>query len=825
MALEAWFGRLEADWEGGFSESILRYARSLYRDGEVRAVELTLENAIIHGNRKQKDLYSLVEWSDGKMAVRSSTRDRAMGYALAAAGIYEIEELIADEIGAVPMDPDARELEKPCGFLGPVTEAETPDTRPDRPLVLRFSTCPQGLVYFASWAPRDCDRSEPVFLNGGDFSEKLTPGEREAIIRLTTMARRCGFENRARDGRYLLKDPQRLAAFGRVDLPLWRERFQVETDDSVDILSEGVRTVEVELRADSREDHMAWQWNFKLGAESLPDGCLRNLLRNPSQTVFDESFGLLRINRDQTDLVESCHAILQDSPGGKLPHYMVFSLFGQSQIKLKLSAGLARWRKTLLKGPSSTDKGALEVLRPYQLRGVEWMKHLCEHGCHCLLADEMGLGKTLQVIALIATRPIPGRSHLIVCPASVVPVWESEIAKFFPSLRVEKLKSDHLFGEVAEPAIWLTSYSQLRRQKHLLDATRFGYVVLDEGQQIKNPDAKSTLACMSIKSDHRLVLTGTPLENRQLDLWTLFRFLLPGLLGNRRRFTEAAEKGGPEFPRMLKQQIAPFVLRRTKKKVMSELPEKVEMELMCPMSELQLREYDRLTREGVASLGEDMDRNVGPRALSFFNLLMRLRQVCCDPGLLPWSRAGIEQSGKIGTLLDRVEEALQSGHKVVVFSQFVALLKRVKTGLERRLGELTIFELTGKTVDRSRPVAEFQNCPETAVILVSLRAGGTGITLHAADYVFLLDPWWNPAVEAQAVDRVHRIGQDKPVFVYRMITRGTIEERMEALKASKLEVFDSVVGGLADVSRFKNHYRSLSELIALTDHPQDRPTD
>jgi SNF2 family DNA or RNA helicase len=378
------------------------------------------------------------------------------------------------------------------------------------------------------------------------------------------------------------------------------------------------------------------------------------------------------------------------------------------------------------------------------------------------------------------------------------------------------LKTGHDFTSRKDDVLWLASYTQLRKHKHLLEGVEFGYSILDEGQFIKNPDAKVTQACFAIRARHRLVLTGTPLENRQLDLWSIFRYLLPGLLGSRTSFEAALNTDRAGTLERLRAQLAPFILRRTKNEVAQELPPKVEMDLLCPMTDVQRTEYARICGEGVQRLGDDVSAAMREKSFGFLALLTRLRQVCCDPDLLPWLKAPLSDSGKLNLLVEKLAEIVGSGHKVVIFSQFVMLLDRVREALATQFPDLPRFELTGMTLDRQKPVQAFQGASGAAIMLVSLKAAGTGITLHAADYVFLLDPWWNPAVEAQAVDRVHRIGQTNTVFVYRMVTAGTIEERIQALKAAKKDLFDKLVGGLGGDFDLSQHFSSLQSLIQLT---------
>jgi SNF2 family DNA or RNA helicase len=532
--------------------------------------------------------------------------------------------------------------------------------------------------------------------------------------------------------------------------------------------------------------------------------------------VILPTVGIVTLPTDRLDSLKAWQRnVAETHADGSLSPYLIFSLFNDARFKLTLSPELEAWRSSVVTA-TAVEKPWLEILRPYQRRGVEWLHHLCDVGCHGLLADEMGLGKTLQVISLLAARPVAEMPTLVVCPASVVPVWREELARFAPQLAVDVLKSGHDFTSRKGAVIWLASYTQLRKHKAMLDSNEFGYAVLDEGQFIKNPDAKVTQTCFAVRARHRIVLTGTPLENRQLDLWSIFRYLLPGLLGSRSGFEASLNADRLNTLTRLRTQLAPFILRRTKNEVAKELPPKVEMELFCPLTDVQRAEYARICSEGLNRLGDDVGTAMREKSFGFLALLTRLRQVCCDPDMLPWLKAPLSDSGKINLLVEKLAEVISSGHKAVIFSQFVMLLDRVREALATQFPDLPRYELTGMTLDRQKPVQGFQNAQGAAVMLVSLKAAGTGITLHAADYVFLLDPWWNPAVEAQAVDRVHRIGQTNTVFVYRMITAGTIEERIQALKASKRDLFDKLIGGLGGDFDLSQHFNSLQSLIQLT---------
>ncbi|MFI5356246.1 MAG: DEAD/DEAH box helicase [Opitutales bacterium] len=565
------------------------------------------------------------------------------------------------------------------------------------------------------------------------------------------------------------------------------------------------------------------RWIFRAGERLLTATEVNTLLKHGGRPVILPNLGIVSLTSERWESFQSWQKSVSETHGdGTLSPYLIFSLFNDARLKLTLSPEIEAWRQQVLAAPSA-PRPLPELLRPYQRRGVEWLGHLCDVGCHGLLADEMGLGKTLQVITLLATRPLADKPSLVVCPASVVPVWQEEIARFFPHLSVEVLKAGNPFTTNRPGVTWLASYTQLRKHRELLPACEFGYAVLDEGQFIKNPDAKVTQTCFAVRARHRIVLTGTPLENRQLDLWSIFRFLLPGLLGSRTGFENALHADRQGTIERLRIQLAPFILRRTKKEVAQELPPKVEMDLLCPLTNVQRAEYSRICSEGLERLGDDVGTAMREKSFGFLALLTRLRQTCCDPDMLPWRKSPLADSGKIMLLVEKLAEVVGSGHKVVIFSQFVMLLDRVRAALEQNFPELPRYELNGMTLDRLKPVQAFQGAPGAAAMLVSLKAAGTGITLHAADYVFLLDPWWNPAVEAQAVDRVHRIGQTNTVFVYRMVTAGTIEERIQELKADKKDLFDKLIGGLGGDFDLSQHFTSLQSLVQLTTQAEPDP--
>ena len=819
-ALEVWFANVGMDWEQSFSKETLFRGREIYRKGQISGVELANDEAIVHCKFARKDTcYAVIEWTPSGPKVRSSIDDDALGEAVGVGGLYEVEELIADEIDPLPYEPKT-ETEEILKESKTVAELEVAVARCLTPKLEGLSS---GLRLTAYWTNVDFSQ-EPAFRSD---EAPIHPAEREALVRLTGRARKAGFKFRRDFNDFMLFDGERIAPFFSHVLKRWDADFDtIDLDLEAQRMAEGVREVKVIGRVESLgEEQMCVDWRLKIGRQWLDAEDGERLVKAGRGIHVVRGLGLVNIGEDQSAaLAEWRVATASNSEKAQTwPRYMVFSLFGKRGAELDLEEELSAWREQLLEEESCDAKTLPKFLRDYQAHGVHWMAKLRDLGCHGLLADEMGLGKTLQVLTLLKSYPIENKNSLIVCPASVVPVWQSEARRWYPKIQTEVLRSgcDFSNDSSTNSKLWIASYTQLRRHKHLLDQRQFGYAVLDEAQQIKNPDAKVTQACCAIQAECRLALTGTPIENRLLDLWTLFRFLMPGLLGSRRRFEDAVESDNAGFREVfadrLRQQLTPFILRRQKDKVGKDLPPKVEMDLICPVTDLQGQTYENLLDRGRDELGNDLQSAMQTKSMHFFSLLTRLRQACCDPGLIPDVNADIQQSGKIQILLTRLEEALSGdgARKVVIFSQFLSLLKRLKPLLKTAFPKVALLELSGETKERAKPVETFQNTKEPAVILVSLRAGGTGITLHAADFVFLLDPWWNPAVEEQAVDRVHRIGQDRRVFVYRMITQGTIEERIQQLKKEKRELFENALGHLGSAKDLAEHFVDLEELAKL----------
>jgi superfamily II DNA or RNA helicase len=461
------------------------------------------------------------------------------------------------------------------------------------------------------------------------------------------------------------------------------------------------------------------------------------------------------------------------------------------------------------------------TLRAYQRDGLGWLQFLQRFGLGGCLADDMGLGKTVMVLALLAARQqeltdATRRPSLVVAPRSLVFNWRQEAARFAPTLRILDYSGggrEALRNTFAEHDVLLTTYGTLRRDASQLSNVAFDYVVLDESQAIKNAATVSAKTTRVLNARHRLALSGTPIENHLGELWSLFEFLNPGLLSTATAFNRAGagRRVDAATAGMLAQALRPFILRRTKDQVASDLPPKTEQTLYCELERPQRALYDELLahyRHTLLNGSGGTAAGLGRAKLQVLEALLRLRQAACHPGLIDRGR-GSEASAKLDVLVPRLVEATEEGHKTLVFSQFTSLLAILRAQLDA-LG-ITYEYLDGRTRDRQSKVERFQSAPDCKLFLISLKAGGLGLNLTAAEYVFLLDPWWNPAVEAQAIDRAHRIGQTSHVFAYRLIARNTVEERVLELQQQKRGLADAIL--TEDNSLIRNLRREDLELL------------
>ncbi len=442
-------------------------------------------------------------------------------------------------------------------------------------------------------------------------------------------------------------------------------------------------------------------------------------------------------------------------------------------------------------------------MRPYQTEGFHFLAYLTENRFGGVLADDMGLGKTLQTLAWLAWLRSKQTADakklapsLVVCPKSVTDNWRAEAERFYADLRV------HIWrGEPAEELVAarekydliVINYSQLRYLSPAIAEVLWQAVILDEAQYIKNPDSQTAQAARALKADFRLALTGTPIENRLLDLWSIFNFAMPGALGNRAHFLKRFNsQDDPLARRRLAARVRPFLLRRTKNQVAKDLPDRVEEDLLCEMEGDQKMLYRaELKRARQLILGLKSPKQLNEERFNVLTSLLRLRQICCHPALVDETLRETE-SAKLAALEDLLEPLMEEGHKVLVFSQFVTMLDLLRDKMKQR--GWPHFYLAGSTENRGELVKDFQSANGGAVFLISLKAGGFGLNLTAASYVVLFDPWWNPAVENQAIDRTHRIGQTSKVMAYRLLLRDSIEQKIRALQKQKASLMDDVLG-------------------------------
>ncbi|MDX8390533.1 MAG: DEAD/DEAH box helicase [Mariprofundaceae bacterium] len=450
-----------------------------------------------------------------------------------------------------------------------------------------------------------------------------------------------------------------------------------------------------------------------------------------------------------------------------------------------------------------SPKGFKATLRGYQQDGLDWLQFLRRNEFGGILADDMGLGKTIQVLAHLLVEKHSGRMilpSLIIAPTSLMQNWRRETERFAPQLSVLILHGSHRhagFSEIERYDLVLSTYPLLCRDEDMLLAHQYHYLILDEAQLIKNPGAQANRIVRQVEAKHRLCMTGTPMENHLGELWSLFRFLMPDLLGGKemfkRRYRTPIERDQDQHSRKaLARRIAPFMLRRTKQKVATDLPMKSEFVRSIPLTDKQRQLYNAIR----GSMQQKVSSEIGENGISrsqiiILDALMKLRQTCCDPRLYDPEIYEKEDSSKITTLMEMLPEMIEEGRKVLLFSQFTSMLSLIEASLDEH--GIDYVKLTGQTRNRQQVIDRFQG-GEVPLFLISLKAGGIGLNLTAADTVIHYDPWWNPAVEDQATDRAYRIGQNKPVFVYRLITDGTVEERISLMQVRKRELAEGIYG-------------------------------
>jgi superfamily II DNA or RNA helicase len=614
----------------------------------------------------------------------------------------------------------------------------------------------------------------------------------------------------------LVRQGQRVLADGKPMLPVEGEFVFVSSGiDWFDIKGElrfaGGRTLPLAkaLLAARRGQGLVELGDGRTGV--LPDDLLARW--QPVLTLGDEHGGddddtRIRLRRSQALLLDALLAARGTEVHADRD-------FASLQTKLRSFTGIAA---------RPAPEGFVGTLRDYQQQGLGWLWFLRDLGLGGCLADDMGLGKTVQVLALLLgvhgdRKRSPGRPSLLVAPRSLLDNWRNEAQRFTPSLRVLDFSGPDRWaqdpGEFAGHDLVLTTYGTLRSDIERLEerGQRFEYAILDEAQAVENASSVTSKAVRLLRAEHRLALTGTPIQNHLGELWALFEFLTPGLLGKSKAFQQFVKLGSGRKKRdetgeaapgdepstalqALRQAIAPFLLRRTKEHVLRELPAKQEQTLSCVLDTRQRRAYDALRehyREELLHGAADLDNTERFKVLE---ALLRLRQAACHEGLVDPTRKKLP-SAKLDSLVPMLAEIHETGHKALVFSQFTQFLGIVREHLDAR--GVDYEYLDGRTRNRQQKVDRFQTDPTCSVFLISLKAGGFGLNLTAADYVFVLDPWWNPAAEAQAVDRAHRIGQTKKVVVYRLVAQNTVEEKVLDLQRDKRALADALLADNASL--------------------------
>jgi len=592
------------------------------------------------------------------------------------------------------------------------------------------------------------------------------------------------------------------------ELPEEWDRFI--PDDLVDVTIRD-ESVTPQMRVSSGVDWLNLDMTFESGGAVVREEELRACLEHGRRLVRLEDGSYAPVDPDKVGEVLTRMAEIYATAGMK--EKLPLSQAGRVQDLLKMvgNAKVSASAKSLFAKIENIDEvpnvpkpRTLKAdLRPYQQDGFSWLVFLHELNSGGILADDMGLGKTVQAIALLlwAKSKHKRKLNLVVAPTSVVPNWEREIHKFAPGLKTvvwQGANRSQRAPDLEKADVMITSYALLRRDEELLQALDLRYVILDEAQHIKNPMSQTARSAKKLSSERRLALTGTPIENRLSELWSIFDFVSPGLLGRLKTFEERIarpiDRGDMETAQRLRATIKPFVMRRVKSDVAKDLPDKIEQEMIVPLADEQAKLYKQILLQVRKSvLSEVEKKGVSKAQIQILAALTRLRQVACDPRLmkLPDTEFNADDSGKLGALREIIDEAVDGGHRVLVFSQFVEMLNYIRAALD---ADGVQYEyLDGSTKDRIDRVDRFNEDPSVPVFLISLKAGGTGLNLTGADTVVHFDPWWNPAVEDQATDRAHRIGQTKNVNVYKLIAEGTVEEKILELSAKKRELVSNVL--------------------------------
>lgn len=610
-----------------------------------------------------------------------------------------------------------------------------------------------------------------------------------------------------------------LFLFAKEVLPELEYRYEIRRDDAVQerlqIHSSGLFSTWHMKDAGGGWFQFSIDWQSEHG--NVPAAELRKAVLEGKPYIRDPDGGFIEL--EQTTELERIREVLKHAEETEdgvyrsrlhfAPELLAMLEDSQSKRAIETDSALDRFFEEVKEGKLVEQVEFPDhlsaVLRPYQKEGVSWLFFLKKYGFGGVLADEMGLGKTLQLLSFISMAHEAGRTAIVVCPKTLLLPWQEEAEKFTPELKTLVIDGTQderkaMIERAKDYDLVIAAYSTVHRdvKAYLASGIQFQFAVLDEAQYIKNPATATAKAVKLLPSDMRIALTGTPLENRLKELWSLFDYLMPGFFGNSKHFTRVYEKPieqkGEKAPlERLKRKINPFILRRTKASELEELPPKIEQTRHCLLTPEQTVVYARTLEEVKKEVARAVEEKGFDRSrIEILSALMKLRRICDHPALVDERLPkGAELSGKMDHVFELVRQSQDGGHKVLLFSQFTSMLDIIRDSLdEHGIGNCTI---EGKTRDRKAEIDKFCKDPNISVFLLSLRAGGTGLTLTEADTVILFDPWWNPMVEQQAMDRAHRIGQSKTVNVYKLVTKGTVEEKVVDLQEKKKQLFEALV--------------------------------
>lgn len=613
---------------------------------------------------------------------------------------------------------------------------------------------------------------------------------------------RYGFQISGSKGEWELSGDDAVIDFLTDALPELEEKWSVQTGGKLSSIKGSLVRVRPHMEVQgSGEDWLAFDYGFQTDTgREIPREAIQKMLASGKRTATTKNGKQVVISQFDAEMME---AVLRDTDprqeGGK--YY----------VPKNQGAYLKRIREYYQgESRSEPDRSILknlpavitDALRGYQEEGIAWLYERCANESAALLADDMGLGKTLQTLAVLSLRQELGQPSLVVCPTSLLGNWADEAEKWTPQLKVQVMhgpQRKELFKSISSVDVIITSYALVVRDLAEYQKLDLNTLVLDEASMIRNADTQAAKALRKLTAGARVAMTGTPVENAVRDLWSLYAFLLPGYLGSKEDFKNryelalAGAQPDENALRRLRLRVEPFMIRRTKAQVAKDLPEKLEQTLWCEPSKLQKEAYQEILRQGVVKV----DELEGGRArMQMLTVLLRLRQASCDLRLLGDESMAEREismlSAKLEMLLELLHEAKRGGHRVLVFSQFTKMLGFIKEALEK--DGISFAYLDGATRDRAGEVKKFQAANGPDVFLISLKAGGYGLNLTAADTVVHFDPWWNPAVEAQATDRAYRIGQTKPVTVYKLIAKGTVEEKILRLQERKRGLIGAAIG-------------------------------